>query len=240
MNSVDFRGHDRGQEVRVGRGRHYGRLRAPRRGADRGNAAPVDRGRVENPCPGRVDHPDLPGQPDGARSRRGRPGLAAARLPGVAADGWASMPSCRSAATTPRIPPARSKRRVSRRHHSHCPHPPRPSTTICPCPASTPTLGFETARHPRRATGDPPDASRSTRTTSRWWQLTASGRAAGHLALGIGKAAPAPRSPSSPRNSKKASTNSPSINLLRHPRRLDCQAASSSAAPAASQSSPRD
>ena len=79
-------GHDRGPELRVGRRRDHGRLPAPHRGPDRGGAAPLHHGRVEDPRPGRVDPPDIAGQPDGARRGRRRPGLEAARLSGVAAE----------------------------------------------------------------------------------------------------------------------------------------------------------
>ena len=56
-------------------------------------------------------------------------------------------------------------------------------------PGSTPTFGFETARHHgvnavRRLAED-------ARTTSRWYIIISMGRAAGHLALGIGKASAA-------------------------------------------------
>ena len=64
---------------------------------------------------------------------------------------------------------------------------PRRLTTICRCPAPTPTFGFETARHygvhiVRNLVED-------ARTTSRWYLIISMGRAAGHLALGIAKAA---------------------------------------------------
>src|SRR5207248_10532898 len=56
-------------------------------------------------------------------------------------------------------------------------------------PGSTPSFGFETARHAgvyllRNLAED-------ARTTSRWYIVISMGRAAGHLALGIGKAAAA-------------------------------------------------
>jgi len=81
-----LRGHDRGPELGLGRPWDHGRLPAPHRGPGRRGPAAFHHGRVEDPRSGRVGHPDLAGQPDGARRGRRRPGLAAARLPGVAAE----------------------------------------------------------------------------------------------------------------------------------------------------------
>src|SRR5213076_2027031 len=55
--------------------------------------------------------------------------------------------------------------------------------------ASTPTFGFETARH--LGVGIVRNLAEDARTTSRWYLIVSMGRAAGHLALGIGKAAAA-------------------------------------------------
>src|SRR2546422_3195302 len=68
-------------------------------------------------------------------------------------------------------------------------HVPKTIDNDLPLPGSTPTFGFETARHlgvqiVRNIVED-------ARTTSRWYLVVSMGRAAGHLALGIGKAAPA-------------------------------------------------
>jgi ATP-dependent phosphofructokinase / diphosphate-dependent phosphofructokinase len=68
-------------------------------------------------------------------------------------------------------------------------HVPKTIDNDLPLPGSTPTFGFETARHNgvfivRNLTED-------ARTTSRWYIIISMGRAAGHLALGIGKAAAA-------------------------------------------------
>lgn len=65
-------------------------------------------------------------------------------------------------------------------------HVPKTIDNDLPLPGSTPTFGFETARHYgvqilRNLTED-------ARTTSRWYVIISMGRAAGHLALGIGKA----------------------------------------------------
>jgi ATP-dependent phosphofructokinase / diphosphate-dependent phosphofructokinase len=68
-------------------------------------------------------------------------------------------------------------------------HVPKTIDNDLPLPGSTPTFGFETARQlgvqiVRNLTED-------ARTTSRWYLIVSMGRAAGHLALGIGKAAAA-------------------------------------------------
>jgi 6-phosphofructokinase 1 len=68
-------------------------------------------------------------------------------------------------------------------------HVPKTIDNDLPLPGATPTFGFETARHNgvfivRNLTED-------ARTTSRWYIIISMGRAAGHLALGIGKAAAA-------------------------------------------------
>src|SRR5260370_40146972 len=56
-----------------------------------------------------------------------------------------------------------------------------------PLPGSTPTFGFETARH--NGVYILRNLAEDARTTSRWYIIISMGRAAGHLALGIGKAA---------------------------------------------------
>jgi 6-phosphofructokinase 1 len=56
-----------------------------------------------------------------------------------------------------------------------------------PLPGSVPTFGFETARHLGVAIVR--NLAEDARTTSRWYLIVSMGRAAGHLALGIGKAA---------------------------------------------------
>jgi 6-phosphofructokinase 1 len=56
-------------------------------------------------------------------------------------------------------------------------------------PGSAPTFGFETARH--NGVGIVRNLAADARTTSRWYLIVSMGRAAGHLALGIGKAAAA-------------------------------------------------
>jgi ATP-dependent phosphofructokinase / diphosphate-dependent phosphofructokinase len=68
-------------------------------------------------------------------------------------------------------------------------HVPKTIDNDLPLPGSTPTFGFETARElgVRLVRNLAEDA----RTTSRWYLVVSMGRAAGHLALGIGKAAAA-------------------------------------------------
>ena len=61
--------------------------------------------------------------------------------------------------------------------------------TICRCPAPTPTFGYETARH--YGVQIVRNLMEDARTTSRWYLIISMGRAAGHLALGIGKASAA-------------------------------------------------
>ncbi len=66
-------------------------------------------------------------------------------------------------------------------------HVPKTIDNDLPLPAATPTFGFETARHVGVATVR--NLAEDARTTSRWYLIVSMGRAAGHLALSIGKAA---------------------------------------------------
>jgi 6-phosphofructokinase 1 len=68
-------------------------------------------------------------------------------------------------------------------------HVPKTIDNDLPLPASVPTFGFETARHLGVAIVR--NLAEDARTTSRWYLIVSMGRAAGHLALGIGKAAAA-------------------------------------------------
>src|SRR5262245_52625872 len=68
-------------------------------------------------------------------------------------------------------------------------HVPKTIDNDLPLPGSTPTFGFETARHLGVAIVR--NLAEDARTTSRWYLVVSMGRAAGHLALGIGKAAAA-------------------------------------------------
>src|SRR4051812_44621531 len=68
-------------------------------------------------------------------------------------------------------------------------HVPKTIDNDLPLPAGTPTFGFETARHLGVAIVH--NLTEDARTTSRWYVIVSMGRAAGHLALGIGKAAAA-------------------------------------------------
>ena len=66
-------------------------------------------------------------------------------------------------------------------------HVPKTIDNDLPLPANMPTFGFETARHV--GTGLVLNLMEDSRTTNRWYFIVAMGRVAGHLALGIGKAA---------------------------------------------------
>jgi 6-phosphofructokinase 1 len=68
-------------------------------------------------------------------------------------------------------------------------HVPKTIDNDLPLPGSTPTFGFETARH--YGVQIVRNLMEDARTTSRWYIIISMGRAAGHLALGIGKAAAA-------------------------------------------------
>jgi 6-phosphofructokinase len=66
-------------------------------------------------------------------------------------------------------------------------HLPKTIDNDIPLPGGTPTFGFETARHKGAAVAKA--LAEDAKTTSRWYIVVSMGRAAGHLALGIGKAA---------------------------------------------------
>jgi 6-phosphofructokinase len=68
-------------------------------------------------------------------------------------------------------------------------HVPKTIDNDLPLPGSTPTFGFETARQVGVAIIR--NLAEDARTTSRWYIIISMGRASGHLALGIGKAAAA-------------------------------------------------
>lgn len=68
-------------------------------------------------------------------------------------------------------------------------HVPKTIDNDLPLHESTPTFGFETAR--QVGTQIIRNLAEDARTTSRWYIIVSMGRAAGHLALGIGKAAAA-------------------------------------------------
>jgi ATP-dependent phosphofructokinase / diphosphate-dependent phosphofructokinase len=68
-------------------------------------------------------------------------------------------------------------------------HVPKTIDNDLPLPGSTPTFGFETARH--YGVTIVRNLAEDARTTSRWYLIVSMGRAAGHLALGIGKASAA-------------------------------------------------
>src|SRR6185312_14523212 len=68
-------------------------------------------------------------------------------------------------------------------------HVPKTIDNDLPLPGSVPTFGFETARH--LGVTIVRNLAEDARTTSRWYLIVSMGRAAGFLALGIGKAAAA-------------------------------------------------
>ena len=68
-------------------------------------------------------------------------------------------------------------------------HIPKTIDNDLPLPGNMPTFGYETARH--LGTELVRNLIEDFRTTNRWYFVTAMGRAAGHLALGIGKSAAA-------------------------------------------------
>jgi 6-phosphofructokinase 1 len=68
-------------------------------------------------------------------------------------------------------------------------HVPKTIDNDLPLPGDIPTFGFETARHYGVSIVE--RIMEDARTTTRWYLLVAMGRKAGHLALGIGKAASA-------------------------------------------------
>jgi 6-phosphofructokinase 1 len=68
-------------------------------------------------------------------------------------------------------------------------HVPKTIDNDLPLPGAAPTFGFETARHV--GVGIVRNLAEDARTTLRWYLIISMGRAAGHLALGIGKAAAA-------------------------------------------------
>src|SRR5262249_40125901 len=68
-------------------------------------------------------------------------------------------------------------------------HVPKTMDNDLPLPGSAPTFGFETAR--QLGVLIVRNLAEDAKTTSRWYLIVSMGRAAGHLALGIGKAAAA-------------------------------------------------
>lgn len=68
-------------------------------------------------------------------------------------------------------------------------HVPKTIDNDLPLPGSSPTFGFETARH--YGVFIVRNLAEDSKTTGRWYLIVSMGRAAGHLALGIGKAAAA-------------------------------------------------
>jgi 6-phosphofructokinase len=72
-------------------------------------------------------------------------------------------------------------------HHISVVHIPKTIDNDLPLPAHVPTFGYQTARHVGVELVS--NLSEDARSTKRWYVVVAMGRKAGHLALGIGKAA---------------------------------------------------
>lgn len=68
-------------------------------------------------------------------------------------------------------------------------HVPKTIDNDLPLPPGVPTFGFETARHLGVQTAR--NLHEDAKTTTRWYLIVSMGRAAGHLALGVGKASAA-------------------------------------------------
>ena len=79
---------------------------------------------------------------------------------------------------------------VRTRGQIRCAHVPKTIDNDLPLPPSIPTFGFETARH--FGVEIVQNLMADAQTAPRWYIVVAMGRKAGHLALGIGKAAAAP------------------------------------------------
>ena len=82
---------------------------------------------------------------------------------------------------------AKSSATVAARSNVHTVHVPKTIDNDLPLPAHIPTFGFQSARHVGVELVQ--NLAEDARATRRWYVLIAMGRQAGHLALGIGKAA---------------------------------------------------
>lgn len=82
---------------------------------------------------------------------------------------------------------AKSSSEVALRSHIHTVHVPKTIDNDLPLPPHIPTFGFQTARHVGAELVQ--NLMEDARATRRWYIVVAMGRQAGHLALGIGKAA---------------------------------------------------
>ncbi len=82
---------------------------------------------------------------------------------------------------------ALSSSTVAAKSDIHTVHVPKTIDNDLPLPPHIPTFGFQTARHV--GTELVQNLMEDARTTKRWYVVVAMGRQAGHLALGIGKAA---------------------------------------------------
>ncbi len=82
---------------------------------------------------------------------------------------------------------AKSSSEVALRSNIHTVHVPKTIDNDLPLPPHIPTFGFQTARHVGAELVQ--NLMEDARATRRWYIVVAMGRQAGHLALGIGKAA---------------------------------------------------
>jgi 6-phosphofructokinase len=82
---------------------------------------------------------------------------------------------------------AKSSATVATRSNVHTVHVPKTIDNDLPLPAHIPTFGFQSARHVGVELVQ--NLAEDARATRRWYVVIAMGRQAGHLALGIGKAA---------------------------------------------------
>jgi len=82
---------------------------------------------------------------------------------------------------------AKSSATVAERSDIHTVHVPKTIDNDLPLPSHIPTFGFQTARHAGAEIVH--NLMEDAKSTRRWYVVVAMGRQAGHLALGIGKAA---------------------------------------------------
>ena len=158
--------------------RHPGRLQVAHRGRHLARH-PADHRRHEpHPLPRRLDPRHLAREPD----QEPRAARASASTRSTAS---ASACSSRSAATTRASARASSPR--PRRATLRVVHVPKTIDNDLDLPQDVYTFGFQTARH--IGVEIVKNLMVDAKTTSRWYFVVAMGRKAGHLALGIGKAA---------------------------------------------------
>ncbi len=89
--------------------------------------------------------------------------------------------------TPPSVPPSWRRAARASGNRLHVAHVPKTIDNDLPLPAGMPTFGFQTARHVGTALVS--NLMTDAMTTKRWYFVVAMGRSAGHLAIGIAKAA---------------------------------------------------